>query len=115
MYLTPSLVYVRMCVLCVCVCGWKQTYWVVYLLLQLYIAPHGKILAGEDLTNLVNHELSAKIFLTNIHRCSENVFGIYTDCSLFANFSSSIAFICMVRQIFWYTVHKCYYCVLSCL
>ena len=42
---------------------------------------HGKIFAQE---NLLNHELFAKIFFANIHRYTENVFGIYTDCSLLA-------------------------------
>ena len=42
----------------------------------------------------------AKIFLTNIHRCTENVFGICTDCSLFTKFSLPIAFIFMACQIF---------------
>ena len=36
------------------------------------------------LANSVNCELFAKIFLTHIHRYTENVFGICTDCSLFA-------------------------------
>ena len=35
---------------------------------------------------LMNGELFAKTFLTNIHRYTENVFGICTDCSLFAKF-----------------------------
>ena len=43
-----------------------------------------KNLAGEKLVNLVNHELFAKIFLVNIHRYTENVLGICTDCRLFA-------------------------------
>ena len=37
-------------------------------------------------SNLANHELFTIIFLTNIHRYTENVFGISTDCSLFAKF-----------------------------
>ena len=36
--------------------------------------------------NLENHELFAKIFLANIHRYTKNVFGICTDCNLFAKF-----------------------------
>ena len=47
---------------------------------------HGKILAGEKLVNLENHKLFAKIFLAIIHRYTKNVFGICTDCNLFANF-----------------------------
>ena len=43
------------------------------------ITVHGKILAGEK---LANRELFAKIFLANIHRYTENVSGICTDCSL---------------------------------
>ena len=38
----------------------------------------------EKMVNQANCELFAKIFLTDIHRYTENVFGIYTDCSLFA-------------------------------
>ena len=42
-----------------------------------------------------------QIFLANIHRYTKNVFSICTDCSLFApNFSSPIAFTCMVHQNF---------------
>ena len=37
----------------------------------------GEKLASRDLF---------EIFLANIHRYTENVFGIYTDCSLFAKF-----------------------------
>ena len=47
---------------------------------------HGKYLAGEKLANLVNRELFANILFTTIHRYTENVFGICTDCSLFAKF-----------------------------
>ena len=46
----------------------------------------GKFWRGKKLRNLANHELFAKTFLTNIHRYTENVFGICTDCSLFAKF-----------------------------
>ena len=45
----------------------------------------GKYLAGEKLVNLTNREVFAKIFLANIHRYTENVFGKCTDVSLFAN------------------------------
>ena len=55
---------------------------------------------GGKLANLVNREVFVKIFLTNIHRYTENVFGICTDCSLFTNFFSPIAFTCMVHQNF---------------
>ena len=41
---------------------------------------------GEKMTNLVNWELFAKIFLANIHKYTENVRGICPDCSLFAKF-----------------------------
>ena len=42
-------------------------------------------MVGEKLANLANHELFAKIFLANIHRCTENVYGIIIcfDFSLF--------------------------------
>ena len=46
-------------------------------------------MAGEK---LANRELFAKIFLTNIHRYTENVFGICTDCSLFSKFFSANSF-----------------------
>ena len=52
----------------------------------VYCTVHGKILVGEKLTNLGNREPFAKIFLTNIHRYAENVYGICTDCRLFAKF-----------------------------
>ena len=55
-------------------------------IIQLLVIVHRKILMGEKLANLVNCDLFAKIFLTNIHRCTENVFGICTDCSLFPKF-----------------------------
>ena len=41
---------------------------------------------GGKFVNLANRELFTKNFLTNIHRYTENVFGIYTDCSLFTKF-----------------------------
>ena len=44
------------------------------------------VVAAAELSYLANCELLIKIFLTNIHRYTENVFGIYTDCSLFAKF-----------------------------
>ena len=40
-------------------------------------------MVGEKLANLANCELSAKIFLANIHRYTKKVFGICTECSLF--------------------------------
>ena len=40
----------------------------------------------EKLVNLENGEPFAKVFLTNIHRYTENVYGISTDCCLFAKF-----------------------------
>ena len=42
--------------------------------------------------NLTNRKLFAKISLANIHRYIINVFGISTDCSLFAKFFSPKAF-----------------------
>ena len=54
-------------------------------------------LVGEK---LANREPFAKIFLANIHRHTESIYGICTDCCLFAKFSSPIAFTCMVRQNF---------------
>ena len=56
-------------------------------------------MVGEKLANLENHELFAKIFLVIIHRYTENVFGIFTHCNLFAN-SSPILLTCMVHQNF---------------
>ena len=48
---------------------------------------HLKLLVGEKLANLANHELFAKFFLTYIHRYSENVFGICTALAYLPNFS----------------------------
>ena len=42
-----------------------------------------KIFEGEKLTN---RKLFAKILLANIHRYTENVYGICSDCSLFTKF-----------------------------
>ena len=53
-------------------------------LYSMVTTVHGKILVGRKLTNLVNCKLFTKIFLANIHRYTKNVFGICTDCSLFA-------------------------------
>ena len=46
----------------------------------------------KKLAKLTNCELFAKIFLANIHRYTENVFGMCTDCSLFAKFSLANTF-----------------------
>ena len=51
----------------------------------IYRSVHGKILMGK-LVNFVNHELFAKIFLTNIQGYTKNVFGICTGLSLVARF-----------------------------
>ena len=59
-----------------------------------YITYTGKFW-WEKLANLGNRELFAKIFLANIHRYTENVYDICTDCSLF---TKPIAFTCMVHQ-----------------
>ena len=67
-------------------------YWV-----KNFCTIHGKILAGEKLANLANIELFT---IANRYRYTENVFGVSTDCSLFAKVSSPIAFTCMVRQNF---------------
>ena len=58
----------------------------------------GKFWWGETFANLANCELFAKIFLTNIHRYTEDVFGI----AHLPNFSSPIVYIitCMVCQNF---------------
>ena len=47
-----------------------------------------KILAWDKLMSLVNCELFANIFLANlyIHRYTENLFSICTDCNLLAKF-----------------------------
>ena len=73
----------------------------------------GKILVGEK---SANRELFAKIFLTNIHRYTENVFGICTDCSLFTKFFLTNSFTCTVHQNFpplnishvWYLAMCCW-------
>ena len=75
------------------------------------VTLHGKILVGEKLANLVNHELFAKIFLINIHRYTENVYGICTDRSLSAKFFLANSFYQYGSPIFSpakylpYTVH----------
>ena len=63
---------------------------------------HGKLLVGKKMANLANRELFTKIFLNNIHRYTENVFGICTDCSLFTKFSLPIVWFAKIfpRQIF---------------
>ena len=60
---------------------------------------------GKKLANLENPELFAKFFLAIIHRYNENVFGICTYCSLFAN-SSPIPLTC-VHQIFSLSKFSC--------
>ena len=48
---------------------------------------HRKKLAGEKLANhAYDHEPFTKIFLTNIHKYTKNVFGICTDFRLFTKF-----------------------------
>ena len=47
---------------------------------------HRKIVAAEKLANFENLALFAKIFIAIIHRYTENVFSICTNCNLFANF-----------------------------
>ena len=44
------------------------------------------------MANLANHEPFAKLFPTNIHRYTKNVFGVCTDCSLFAKFFHANSF-----------------------
>ena len=52
-----------------------------------------KNFGGEKIVlNLANRDLFAKIFLTNIHRYTETVFGICIDCSLFAKFFPANSF-----------------------
>ena len=50
----------------------------------LYDTVHRKILVGEKIGEF--GKLWAIIFLANIHRYTENVYGIYIDCCLFAKF-----------------------------
>ena len=45
-----------------------------------------KFCQRKKLANLVNREPFAKIFLANIHRYTENVYSIITDCCLFTKF-----------------------------
>ena len=49
------------------------------------------------LVNLANHEPFAKLFLTNIHRYTENV-SDFIYLAYLPNFSSPVAFTCMVCQ-----------------
>ena len=73
---------------------------------------HWNYLVGEKLANLANHGLFAKIFLTNIHRYTENVYGICTDCRLLVKFSSPIAFTCTVCQNFPLPNISCVHCII---
>ena len=62
---------------------------------------HGKILVREKLVNLANYELFTKIFLTSIHRYTEKMYLAYALTVAYSpNFSSPIAFTCMVHQNF---------------
>ena len=54
---------------------------------------------GEFGESWTIHQFSLPIF-TDILKMYKTVFGIYTDCSLLAKFSSPTAFTCMVRQNF---------------
>ena len=45
----------------------------------------------EKIGEFANHELFAKIFLTNIHGYTKNVFGICTDLAYSPNFPLPIA------------------------
>ena len=57
----------------------------------------GKFWCGKKLVNLANCELFTKIFLANVHRYTENVFGMCTDSSLFIKiFLANTAFTCIV-------------------
>ena len=56
-----------------------------------------KILVGGK---LASHELFIKIFIANIHRYTENVFGICTDFKLFAKVSLPIALPVWFAKIF---------------
>ena len=61
------------------------------------ITVHGKILAREKLVNLANRDLFAKIFL---HRYTEMYLAYALTVAYSPNFSSPIAFTCMVCQNF---------------
>ena len=59
---------------------------------------HGKILVGE---NLANHDPFAKIFLANIHRYTESIYGICALTIAYSpNFSSPIALPAWFSKIF---------------
>ena len=62
--------------------GLLPTALIEYLTVAQGYTVHGKILVRKKLTNC---ELFTKIF-PNIHRYTENIFDIYTDCSLFVKF-----------------------------
>ena len=64
------------------------------------VTVHGKILVGEKVANLVNHQLFAKTFLDNIHRYTENVVAYALTVAYSPYFSSPIAFTCMLCQKF---------------
>ena len=51
--------------------------------MECYIPYTGKFWWGETFANLANRELFAKIFLTNIHIYTENVFGTLSSFAKF--------------------------------
>ena len=55
-------------------------------------------LSLEKLVNLANRELFDKIFLGNIHKCTENVSAYALTVAYLPKFSSPIAFTCVVCQ-----------------
>ena len=57
-----------------------------------------EILVGEK---LVNCEPFAKIFLAYIHRYTENIYGVCTDCSLFTKFFLANSF--YLHAYIWFT------------
>ena len=60
--------------------------------------------------NLGNYGLFGKIFLTKIHKYTENVFGIFTDCSLFTKFFLTNSFHLYGLPIFSHVPYVAYTC-----
>ena len=66
----------------------------------LHTAPYmGKFWRGKRLVNLVNRELFAEIFLTNIHRYTKTVLAYALTVANLPIFSSPITFTCMVQSL----------------
>ena len=67
----------------------------------------GKFWWEEKLTNLANRELFTKFSLTNMHGYIESVFGICTDCSLFAKIFLANSFYAFNLPVWFAKIFPC--------